>query len=120
MVISTGAAISLLDAVYLPLHLPEVTFRTILYGLPRVTCLQFISTTEKAGLIHIQVGNQAFADYVDTHVTSMNHVNNKKDPVPIVPGRFLGFRHPSGEVHIQVDNVWAACPDESISRISQF
>lgn len=31
-----GAAIGLLDAVYLPLHIPGVTFRMIGYGMPRV------------------------------------------------------------------------------------
>lgn len=29
-----------------------------------------------------QVGNQAFADYVDANVTSLTHINNKEDPVP--------------------------------------
>lgn len=87
---SLGAAIALLDAVFLPLHLPStVTFKTVTYGMPRV-------------------GNQAFADYVDAHVT-LSHVNNKKDPVPILPGRFLGFHHPSGEVHITDANGWVAC-----------
>jgi predicted lipase len=34
---SLGAALSLLDSVYLPLHLPSsTTFKTIIYGLPRV------------------------------------------------------------------------------------
>jgi hypothetical protein len=37
---SLGAALSLLDAVYLPLHLPKTTaFRSYLYGLPRVRLL---------------------------------------------------------------------------------
>lgn len=27
-------------------------------------------------------------------------MNNKYDPVPILPGRFLGFVHPGGEVHV--------------------
>ncbi|KAK0489331.1 alpha/beta-hydrolase [Armillaria novae-zelandiae] len=58
-----------------------------------------------------RVGNQAFADYVDAHV-SVSHVNNKKDPVPILPGRFLGFHHPSGEKHITDSNAWAACPGQ--------
>lgn len=57
-----------------------------------------------------QVGNQAFADYVDAHATSLNHINNKKDPIPILPGRFLGYHHPSGEIHIGSDSVWSACP----------
>ena len=63
-----------------------------------------------------RVGNQAWADYVDAHVTSLEsgqgltRVNNKEDPVPILPGEFLGFVHPSGEVHIQDSNAWDACP----------
>ncbi|EKM50556.1 uncharacterized protein PHACADRAFT_152637 [Phanerochaete carnosa HHB-10118-sp] len=90
---SLGAAISLLDSVYLPLHLSGVSFQTILYGLPRV-------------------GNQAFANYVDAHVTSLTHINNEEDPIPIVPGMFLGFHHPSGEVHITDQDVWEACPGQ--------
>ncbi|KAK0501700.1 lipase [Armillaria luteobubalina] len=60
-----------------------------------------------------RVGNQAFANYVDAHV-SVSHVNNnsRKDPVPILPGRFLGFHHPSGEKHITDSNAWVACPGQ--------
>lgn len=90
---SLGAALALLDSVYLPLHLPAgTTFQSVTYGLPRV-------------------GNQAFADYVDGH-QHLTHINNKKDPIPIVPGRFLGFHHPSGEVHIMSDNSWVSCPGQ--------
>ncbi|KAK0436915.1 alpha/beta-hydrolase [Armillaria borealis] len=87
---SLGGAIALLDGVYLDLQLPTASVSVISYGMPRV-------------------GNQAFADYVDAHV-SVSHVNNKKDPVPILPGRFLGFHHPSGEKHITDSNAWVACP----------
>ncbi|KAK7685758.1 hypothetical protein QCA50_011104 [Cerrena zonata] len=91
---SLGAAISLIDSVFLPLHLPKsTTFKTVLYGLPRV-------------------GNQAFADYVDANVTSVTHVHNKKDFVPTLPGRFLGFHHPSGEIHITTDDSWVSCPGQ--------
>ncbi|KZS95526.1 lipase [Sistotremastrum niveocremeum HHB9708] len=90
---SLGAALSLLDSVYLPLHLPKsTTFTTIVYGLPRV-------------------GNQAFANYVDANL-HLTHVNDQKDPIPIVPGMFLGFHHPSGEVHINADGSWSACPGQ--------
>jgi predicted lipase len=93
---SLGAAISLLDAVYLPLWLPSTTkFKTIVYGLPRV-------------------GNQAFANYVDAHAT-LTHINNEKDPVPTLPGMFLGFVHPAGEVHIEASGEWANCPGKSRS-----
>ncbi|KAI1786144.1 lipase [Ganoderma leucocontextum] len=91
---SLGAAIGLLDAVYLPLHIPNITTRFVGYGLPRV-------------------GNQHFADYVDAQRSiSVTHVNNKKDIVPILPGRFLGFHHPSGEVHIEESGAWLACPGQ--------
>jgi len=81
---SLGGAIALLDAVYLPLNLPSTTtFKSFLYGQPRV-------------------GNQAFANYVDSAASKVKatRITNKKDPVPILPGRFLGFTHASGEVHI--------------------
>ena len=92
---SLGAALALLDAVYLPLHLPAGTrVRMVGYGMPRV-------------------GNGAFADYVDASgVLTLTHVNNREDPVPIVPGRFLGFVHPLGEVHIQDTGAWDACPGQ--------
>ncbi|CAL1714447.1 unnamed protein product [Somion occarium] len=89
---SLGGAIALIDAVYLPLHVSGVTFKTITYGMPRV-------------------GNQAFANYVDAHV-SLIHINNEEDIVPILPGRFLGYVHPSGEVHIEDSGEWASCPGQ--------
>ncbi|KAG1799593.1 Alpha/Beta hydrolase protein [Suillus variegatus] len=90
---SLGAAITLLDSVYLPLWLPAgTTFTTIGYGLPRV-------------------GNQAFADYVDANV-HLTHINNEEDPIPICPGMFLDFVHPAGEVHIQDSGEWASCPGQ--------
>lgn len=42
----------------------------------------------------------------------MTHINNKEDLVPILPGMFLGFVHPSGEVHIEDSGEWAACPGQ--------
>ncbi|KAI6149905.1 Alpha/Beta hydrolase protein [Pisolithus tinctorius] len=90
---SLGAAISLLDSVYLPLHLPSGTsFQTITYGLPRV-------------------GNQAFANYVDANL-HLTHINNKEDPIPILPGMSLGYVHPAGEVHIEDSGEWASCPGQ--------
>ncbi|EJF57711.1 lipase [Dichomitus squalens LYAD-421 SS1] len=93
---SLGAAIGLLDSVFLPLHLPStVTTRFVGYGLPRV-------------------GNEAFANYVDAHSqkVSVTHINNEEDIVPILPGRFLGYHHPSGEIHIQDSGEWLACPGQ--------
>jgi len=90
---SLGAAIALLDFVYLPLHLPSgTTVKMIGYGLPRV-------------------GNPDFADYVDAR-GGITHINNEEDPIPICPGRSLGFAHPSGEVHIEDSGEWASCPGQ--------
>ncbi|KAG2068439.1 alpha/beta-hydrolase [Suillus decipiens] len=90
---SLGAAISLLDSIYLPLWLPEgTTFNTIDYGLPRV-------------------GNQAFANYVDAHI-HLTHINNKEDPIPTLPTMSMGYVHPAGEVHIEDSGEWAACPGQ--------
>jgi hypothetical protein len=36
-----------------------------------------------------------------------------QDFIPILPGEFLGYRHPSGEVHIRESGVWTACPGQS-------
>ncbi|KAJ7886069.1 alpha/beta-hydrolase [Mycena leptocephala] len=86
------AALSLIESVYLPLQITGVTFRTIVYGMPRV-------------------GNQAFADHASIGNT-VTHINNKEDLVPILPGSFLGFHHPTGEIHIQDSGVWDTCSGE--------
>jgi len=89
---SLGAALALLDGIYLPLHISGVSFRMIGYGMPRV-------------------GNQVFADYIDAHL-DVTHINNKEDFVPIIPGLALGYHHPSGEVHIMDNNEWVSCPGQ--------
>ena len=65
----TGAAISLLHSVYIPLQIPEAKVTYVGFGLPRV-------------------GNQAFADYVDSAAskTHSKRITNKRDPVPTYPG----------------------------------
>ena len=60
-----------------------------------------------------QVGNEDFASYVDGALGSrFTRITNLKDPVPILPGRFMGFRHPSGEAHIDEGEVWMWCPGQ--------
>lgn len=89
---SLGAALALLDGVFLRLQLPTtISIKYVGYGLPRV-------------------GNQAWADLVDAQLPgNVAHVNNKKDPVPILPGKFLGYHHPSGEIHIEESGDWVMC-----------
>ena len=91
---SLGAALALLDGVYLRLQLPpQVIVKVVGYGMPRV-------------------GNRNFADFVDQILpNAMLHINNKKDPVPIVPGMNYGYAHPQGEIHIQeASGEWIKCP----------
>lgn len=74
------------------LNLPsDVVIRFIGYALPRV-------------------GNQAFADFVDGSGVQVQQINNMEDLVPILPGRFLGYHHPSGELHILDSGSWVSCP----------
>ncbi|KAF8806809.1 alpha/beta-hydrolase [Phlegmacium glaucopus] len=97
---SLGAALALLDSVFLPLSLPGVNVNMIGYGVPRV-------------------GNEEFASFVNNNL-NVSRVNNKEDPIPTLPGIFLGFHHPQGERHIQDDNSWLACSgdDNSDQRCS--
>jgi len=91
---SLGAALSLLDALYLKIQIPSASVSFFGYGLPRV-------------------GNQDFANLIDSTLPSLvTHINNQEDPVPILPGEFLGFVHPSGEKHIMDSNAWVACPGQ--------
>jgi hypothetical protein len=58
----------------------------------------------------VQVGNQDFANYVDSQLSGrFTRITNLKDPIPILPGLFLGFKHPSGEAHINDGETWKWC-----------
>ena len=79
---SLGGALATLDAVYFRVNLPantRIVART--FGLPRI-------------------GNPAFASYFDSLNIDFRRINNARDVIPIVPGRGLGFQHPTGEVRI--------------------
>ncbi|KAG8780339.1 hypothetical protein FRC12_023169 [Ceratobasidium sp. 428] len=87
---SLGGAITLIDALYLSINLPSATLKVVTHGMPRV-------------------GNPAFATLMDSRIKDLTHINNEKDIVPTVPGRFLGFAHTSGEKHILSPGNWVAC-----------
>ncbi|KAJ7442635.1 Alpha/Beta hydrolase protein [Mycena latifolia] len=91
---SLGGALAELEALSLRLNLPtEIGVNAVTYGTPRV-------------------GNSDFVDFFDSQVTDFKRVNNQADLVPTVPGRFLGFSHPKGEIHIVDDDTKeiVACP----------
>ncbi|KAG9111083.1 hypothetical protein FRC07_008092 [Ceratobasidium sp. 392] len=87
---SLGGAIALIDGLYLSYQLPSATLKVVTHGAPRV-------------------GNAEFANLIDTKVKDVTRIVNKKDIVPIVPGRFLGFTHATGEKHILSPGNWVAC-----------
>ena len=64
-------------------------------------------------MLVFQVGNQDFANYVDGQDMLVTHINNKNDPVPILPLILLGYHHPEGEVRIESTGMWNSCPGMS-------
>ena len=91
---SLGGALAELDAVYMKLNLPAgTTIRGVTFGTPRV-------------------GNPAWATFFDSQISEFTRMNNKRDPVPTVPGRLLGFRHAGAEIHIGPDGNAVTCPGE--------
>ena len=45
-----------------------------------------------------RVGNQNFAHYVDTTISTYYRVVHYKDPIPHLPLKDMGFWHPAFEV----------------------
>lgn len=93
---SLGGALGSLASIYLPLHISNINIKLITFGMSRI-------------------GNQAFADYVDANINA-THINNKKDPIPILPGNFIGYHHFSGEIHIEENDNWVSCPGQDNSN----
>jgi predicted lipase len=101
---SLGGALALLDGVSLILQsiVERNRLRVITYGMPRI-------------------GNQAFANLVDRQLNlewNLMHVNNREDPIPVMPDRSLGYHHPSGEIHIQDSGALDACPGAFLFSLS--
>lgn len=92
---SLGGAIALLDGVLFRMLLaPTTDVRVVTYGMSRV-------------------GNSVFAGFVDALLPGkVKHINNKRDPMPIVPAISLGYNQVSGEIHIQDSGKWISCPGE--------
>ncbi|KAH9887337.1 alpha/beta-hydrolase [Cubamyces lactineus] len=98
---SLGGALAELDALFMTLNLPSnIHVKSVTYGTPRV-------------------GNPDYASLFDGKVPDFKRVNNEKDPIPIVPGRFLGFQHSHGEVHIVQPGEAVSCPGDDDATDSQ-
>ncbi|KAG1885084.1 alpha beta-hydrolase [Suillus subluteus] len=91
---SLGAALAEIECVFMALNLPSsIAIKGVTFGTPRV-------------------GNPAWAALFDSLVPDFQRINNKKDIVPIVPGRFMGFSHVQGEVHILSNGDAVQCPGD--------
>ena len=91
---SLGGALAELDTLFMKLNLPAgTTVHGVTFGTPRV-------------------GNAAWATFFDSRIADFTRMNNNCDIIPIVPGRLLGFRHPSGEIHIEKDGSAIVCLGE--------
>ncbi|RXW22370.1 hypothetical protein EST38_g3495 [Candolleomyces aberdarensis] len=97
---SLGGAIAIIATAHLAVQIPGISLRTITYGSPRVRIPHLLL-----------VGNEAFVNFVNARAV-MNRINNKDDPVPILPGRFLDYAHTEGEVHIVNSGAWVSCPGQ--------
>jgi len=51
-----------------------------------------------------RVGDQQFSNFFDPKIPDLRRVNNDRDLVPTIPGRFLGFVHPQGSAVACADN----------------
>lgn len=98
---SLGAAISLLDALYLKKQLPSNSVKSIVFGQPRT-------------------GDKAFANAVDANLPGFVHINNGRDPVPRLPPA-IDYQHASGEIWINPANTNTAvtCPGQENENCSR-
>ncbi|PFH49473.1 hypothetical protein AMATHDRAFT_63172 [Amanita thiersii Skay4041] len=85
---SLGGAVALISTVHLKLSLKNEFIRSVTYGMPRV-------------------GNQAFADHVDT-IGDHIRIVNKNDITPVLPP-YGDYVHTNTELHITDDMNWVKC-----------
>ncbi|EIW80293.1 alpha beta-hydrolase [Coniophora puteana RWD-64-598 SS2] len=98
---SLGGALSELESLYMRLNLPaSIHVKGQTYGTPRV-------------------GDPNYAAYFDSQVSDFVRINNELDPIPILPGRFLGFSHVQGEIHIESTSDAYKCPGDDDATDSQ-
>ncbi|KAI0345760.1 alpha/beta-hydrolase [Trametopsis cervina] len=98
---SLGGALAELDSLFFTMNLPSsIHVKGVTFGTPRV-------------------GNAQYAAFFDSQVPDFQRVNHDHDPIPIVPGRFLGFSHVHGEVHLSDNGPAVACLGDDDSTDSQ-
>ncbi|KAJ3506601.1 hypothetical protein NLJ89_g6780 [Agrocybe chaxingu] len=103
---SLGGALAELDALFLTLNLPSGTaIKAVTYGTPRVGNASFASLIDSKVTLKFGARLQAYQQQRRYPLRQLSHL----DSIPIVPGRFLGFSHPRGEIHILEPGRAVAC-----------
>ncbi|KAJ3534314.1 hypothetical protein NM688_g7156 [Phlebia brevispora] len=99
---SLGGALAELDSLFMTLNLQSnIHVKGVTYGTPRV-------------------GNSDYVSLFDSKVPDFTRVNNEKDVIPIVPGRFLGFEHVHGEIHLISPGNAVACSGDDDATDAQL
>lgn len=108
---SLGGAIAELDTLFFRLNLPSnIDVRGVTYGTPRVGVPAFADFFDsKVCPLPTQIVLLDASFISDTQVNDFRRINHNSDPIPIVPGRGLGFSHVEGEIHILGSGVWNSC-----------
>ena len=125
---SLGGALAELDSLYMTMNLPSsVHVKGVTYGTPRVgnpayaTYFDSIVRAPPPYPLFPLVFPRAPLTLLRTQVPDFERINHASDPIPIVPGRFLGFSHVHGEVHIVsgAPDVAYACPGDDDASDAQ-
>ncbi|KAF7314506.1 Lipase-3 domain-containing protein [Mycena kentingensis (nom. inval.)] len=109
---SLGGALAELDALSLRLNLPaEIGVNAVTYGTPRVGNPEFVKFFDSQVSLTYTRPIGSSVNMSRSTISSASTMRTY-DLVPIIPGRFLDFEHPKGEIHIIDDdtNQIVACP----------
>jgi len=113
---SLGGALAAIGLLHLSHNLPStIQLKAVTYGMPRVGNDAFVKAVDARGELN-RVNYMyvckflpfSYADYL-----------SRKDIVPIVPGRFLGFSHTEGEIHVKSDGTWTNCPGKQFTYFTK-
>ena len=101
------------------LNLPSsIHVKAVTFGTPRVGNPAYASYFDsKVWVTSCTTFKLIFTD--DCQVSDFQRIDNLYDPIPIVPGRGLGYAHPHGEVHFLGSNKAVACPGDDDATDSQ-
>lgn len=94
---------------------PNIAIKGVTYGTPRVGNHAWAALfDETVRIFTVPISEHKIHPL---QISDFRRINNAKDIIPIVPGRFLGFSHVVGEVHIIQPNDAVQCPGRRCSSL---